>query len=208
VWKQTALQNFIDSLFSEKQFIIIDKLTGDLIGSSHCFSRINYCNSYKLNYLKKKNREGQNSDINIIYKCFLKRIRRECDRKCQKYYRRGILTNLCTHCKAYIKIRYQFENIKNDWDLYSRVGKINLNSHSYITFNTASLNRMAAHLGLENLSELTLFNIQSYMLFHSLKVSFDNWIIYITNRKYANQSVSRFSVVSSDKKAMKLVIYY
>ncbi|MFL1997229.1 hypothetical protein VYF65_002991 [Lysinibacillus irui] len=208
-WKQTAKQTFRESLFPEKQFIILHKPFGKT------FSTNSNCQPFKINCSywiengPKTNYKKRIVDILGVYKCFLRRKRKACPKKCiKKHYRQGLAADLCYQCKAYIKLRGQFEIINNEWDLYFRNGGIVLKSYACISLDTITLVKLTTHLELIHISDLAFFNIQMYALYHSLKMNFANWVNYTTNKQFLKDPILFFSVITTDKNTLKLNIQY
>lgn len=205
IWKQTAKQTFKESLFPEKQFIILHKPFGRSLNPNSNCTPFKFNCSYRVNNVLKNNYKKRIIDTLSVYKCFLRRIRKACLKKCMKrQYRQGLAADLCKECKAYIKLRGQFETIKNEWDLYSRDGGICLKSYACISLDTNTLLNLNTHLELIHISELTFFNIQMYALYHSVKKCFANWVNYTTNKQFSKDLILSFSVSSADKNTLNL----
>gem|GEM_PF-2747711 len=209
-WYQAAKQSIKEKIVLEKQYLILDKPLGVSFNTHNNTYVSNFKRSYKINNAHKNEYKRDKIDSICVYKCFLRRIRRLCLKKCiKKHYKQGLVANLCFQCRAYIKLRYQFELIKNEWDLYYAVGGITLNSRSSVLFNSATLKNINAHLGQADLIDLVSFNIQMSALFHSMKLCFSNWLTYLTNRhnrRSTNEMTLFFSVSLINKTELNLSI--
>lgn len=208
LWKYSAAQNFNEALLKEKQFIILHTPLGTSIEHSLMYTGTNHYLSIINNNLNHNLNRGA-IDITSVYKCYLRRIRRSCKYRCyKKQYRNGILTELCRHCQAYYKLRSQFEIINNDWDLLSKNRGIILKPTTCCSIDQNLLKSIKNHLQIDQLSQLAIYNLETYMLYHNLKASFQFWICYITEKSSAKYNTLRFSVRLHCKQKLNLLVEY
>lgn len=207
LWVKATKQTNIETPFSEKQFVILDTSSSKRFSTSTNSHTFKFIHSYRINNAHKNSYKRDNIDSLCIYKCFLRRIRQSCLKKCiKKHYKQGQIAKLCVHCRAYLKLRNQFELITNEWDLYYTVGGITLNPRSTVLLNSSALAGIDSHLKLTDISDLASFNILMYALFHGLKLCFSNWNNYLTNRCFLNELALCLVVSVTNKTHLNLTI--
>lgn len=198
-WRETALVNFEQPLFLPNQLVFYNK-TASLRGKqSQFFDLLNCVAKIKLN---KNMVEGNTSseDLKTIYKAFLRRIRGHCKRKCLKsYFKLGRLANLCNHCKCYLKLRYQFEEIKSEWDLFSTI-KLKKEKQNIIHIP----NRITMDTSIEN----SKCNFIGYLLFYDLNISYNKLLHYVEHKLYDENHIAAFILTTINEDNMLLTVHY
>lgn len=201
-WQETALMIFEQRLFSPKQLVFYNKTVSLRGKQSPFFDLLNCVAIIKLN----KNKVGgktASKDLRAIYKAFLRRIRGQCRRKCLKsYYKMGRLAYLCNHCKSYLKLRYQFEEIKSEWDLFSTV-KLKKEKQNIIYIQNHN-NGITIDTSIEN----GKFIFIGYMLFYDLNISYYKLLNYVEHKLYDENHIAAFILTTINEDNMLLTVHY
>ncbi|MGE7023356.1 hypothetical protein [Solibacillus cecembensis] len=199
-WCQTAHWNIKEKLFSKNSYIILNKR----FKAANINPESDFKASYIVNNISSK--KGI-EDLLSVYKCFLRRMRKQCKLKCfKKHFKLGIVAKLCTRCRAYIKLRMELEQLANDWDIYYRNKDITLNPSLYIFSAPKQLGDIQLQLKLPYISELAIFNIQIYALFYMVSNTFDKWLAF-QNKQFSYEEHQLCFIISTvTKQKLKFTI--
>ncbi|MFY0742753.1 hypothetical protein AB1K09_09475 [Solibacillus silvestris] len=201
-WRETALMIFERRLFLPKQLVFYNKTISLRGKQNQFFDLLNSVATIKLN----KNKVGgktASEDLRAIYKAFLRRIRGKCKRKCLKsYYKMGRLANLCKYCKCYLKLRYQFEKINSEWDLFT-TAKLKKEKQDIIYIQNHN-NRITINSSIEN----GKYNFIGYMLFYDLNIAYYKLLNYIEYKLYDENHIVAFILTNINEDDMLLTVHY
>lgn len=202
-WQKTALMTFDHSLFLPNQLVFFNNKVSMRGKQNQFFDVLNCLAKVKLTRSTLEI-EVTSEYTHTVYKAYLRRIRGQCKRKCLKsYYKMGRLAHLCSRCKCYLKLRYQFEDIKSEWDLFLTVKlkKEKLN----IIDSTISSHKMILD---KNLIETKKINLVPYILFYDLIITYHKLFGYINQNIYDENHLTAFILTSIDSKTILLSVHY
>lgn len=200
-WRKTALITFEQPLFLPNQLILYNKTVSNRGGQSHFFDVLNCVAKIKLAKYKKDSIVAS-ENLESIYKAYLRRIRGQCKRKCLKsYYRMGRFAHLCNHCKCYLKLRYQFEDIRSEWDLFST---IKLKKEKQIDIQNYK-NGLSDVMGSK---ENRNYNLIRYMFYYDLNISYRKLLGYVEKKFYDENHVAAFILTTTNEDNILLTVHY
>lgn len=204
-WQETALMTFDQRLFSNNQFIFYNKAVSMRGQQSQFFDVLNCVAKIKLTN-GKKGRVVASENMHANYKACLRRIRGKCKRKCLKsYFKLGRLAQLCDQCNCYLKLRYQFEGIGSEWELFSSM-KLKQEKQNIID-NNISIYKTTV-LGEVDFKEIIKYNVRQYMLFYDINISYQKLLHYIEHNLYDENHLMAFIITFIDEKNLLLTIHY
>lgn len=201
-WRKTALMSFEQRLFLPNQLVFFNKNVSIRGKQRQFFDVINCIAKIKLTKCKKEGKAATEK-LESIYKAYLRRLRGQCKRKCLKsYYKMGRLAQLCNQCKSYLKLRYQFEDIKSEWDLFTtfklKKEKQNiieiLNHNNTIPVDTAKINGK--------------YNLIRYVLYYDLNISYLKLLNYVEHNLYYENHMVAFILTTISEDSMLLTVHY
>lgn len=208
-WITTSVDTFYDSiLFPVKEYIVIDKPVKNPYGYSINVNLTKIKYEYIIKNTTKSSIQKDPEVVTSIYKSLLRKIRRKCKTKCHKtYFKKGDRATLCIHCTAYIKLRRQYENITNEWDLFFNNATM-ISGLKQLTFwSPHFINGFSEWVSPIKLTEIALLNILSYMLYHSLINEHQKWLVFGREKNYNTEFNLTFVLENTDRSTIKLKIY-
>lgn len=204
-WRETALMTFDQRLFSKNQIIIYNKAVSKRGQHSQFFDVLNCVAKIKFTNCKQEI-EVESDKMYTIYKAYLRRIRGQCKKKCLKsHFKLGRLAKLCGQCKCYLKIRYQFEDISSEWDLFSTV---KLKKEKQNIIDSAISIQKSTIIDDMDIKETIKYNVSQYMLFYDLEISYIKLLHYVNHNLYDENHLVAFILTIIDKENVILTVHY
>ncbi|WP_142830083.1 hypothetical protein [Planococcus soli] len=208
-WITTSVETTYDEiLFPTRKYIIIDK---PVKNTDRYFSNINLTNLRFQYIVKNTIKSSVHVDSELltpIYKSFLRKIRGQCKKKCHKtYFRKGDRALLCFHCTSYLKLRRQYENITNEWDIFFNYAPMISGLKRFNCWMSNFVNSFNEWISPISLSQTALLNLQSYMLYHSLINEYQKWLVFSKEKNYPTVFNLTFTLETTNKGSIILKIY-
>jgi len=135
-------------------------------------------------------------------------IRQSCKRRCyKKIFKQGNSTRLCLKCQAYLKLKNQIENARNEWDLYSTNSTLNLTSNTMLIKDFKGVVNLENWIKSLDLDIFSLRIIRGYMLYHVMKNNYSRWKLGVMGYNYSSSLDLAFSIAYLKDKKYKLSIH-
>lgn len=204
-WREMASMKFNQCLFSKNHIVIYNKTVSKRGQQSHFFDVLNCIAEKKVtNY--RQGIDSPTKSIHSTYKCYLRKLRQKCKKKCLKnHFKLGHMAQLCNHCKSYIKLRYQFEDINSEWDLFSTLKlkneKQNLIDRAISFYENTNLNNM-------DIKETIKYNVSQYMLFYDIDVTYRKLLQYVDNNIYDENHLVALIITVINQENLLFSVHY